>query len=237
MSKRYRYLLMTLVLVVVLSSGLLAYVLRDNKVTIEQYSSIGRPPRIRPDYSGTVVPPNISPLNFLVQESGALYCVKIYSKQGKTIEVFSRTPKIVIPVRSWRELLNMNRGEELYFDIFTKTENDQWGRFDTITNKIAHEDIDDYLVYRKISPAHRNWREIGIYQRNLQNHKESLILDNRYFKFGCLNCHTFCNNRTDKMTLGIRSRNFGTSTILLQDGQASLTSIPCWLTTWLTQRL
>ena len=79
MSKRYRYLFMILVPVVLLTA-LLVYALRDGKESIDQYSFINRPAKIRPDYRGTVVPPNIAPLNFLVQEDGSRYCVKIYSE-------------------------------------------------------------------------------------------------------------------------------------------------------------
>jgi len=36
----------------------------------------GRAPGIRPDYAGTVVPPNIAPLNFIVEEPGEQYVVE-----------------------------------------------------------------------------------------------------------------------------------------------------------------
>ena len=162
MSKHFRQWFLILALSV-LAAGVLVYILRDNKIVIDRYSSVGRPPKLHPDYCGAVIPPNIAPLNFLVCESGSHYCAKIYSKQGSTIEVFSRSPKIVIPENSWHELLNMNRGEELHFDVFVKTQNDQWNLFFTITNKIAHEDIDGFLVYRKIHPVHDRWKKMGIY--------------------------------------------------------------------------
>ena len=232
MSKPYRYFLIILVLVA-LSAGVLVYALRDswvpilqyvakwepNKMAIEQWRSIGRLPSIRPDYCGTVIPPNIAPLNFRVQENGSHYYVKIYSKQGKPIKIFSWTPNIVIPQNSWHKLLDMNRGEKLCFDVSVKKENDQWNRFSTITSKIAHEPIDGFLVYRKLHPTtHLINGRVGIYQRNLQNFNESLILGNRYYKRGCLNCHTFCGNHTDRMLIGIRSREYGSSTLLIEDG-------------------
>ena len=143
MSKRYRYLFtwpfgdklqnsphksalyrigptLIVFVLIVLSAGLLFYALRDNKPTIGQYSSVPRPARIRPDYCDTVIPPNIAPLNFIVQEEGSHYCVKIYSKKGRTIEVFSQSPKIVIPQKPWHRLLDLNKTEELYFDIYQR---------------------------------------------------------------------------------------------------------------------
>ena len=161
MKKYYRYIFGILVLVV-LSAGILTYALRCRKEPPSRYDSIEQPARIYPDYCGTVIPPNISPLNFLVQEDGSCYCVKIYSKEGKPIEISSRSPNIEIPLHPWRKLLDMNRGEDLCFDVFVKTKKGQWHRFLPITNKIARETIDSYLVYRKIHPAHNKWREMGI---------------------------------------------------------------------------
>ena len=219
-------------LVVVLSAGVLAYALRDEKASIEQYSSIERPARIHPDYSGAVIPPNIAPLNFLVQEDGSHYCVRIYSKQGEPIEVFSRSPKIAIPQEEWHELLNMNRGQQLTFDVYTKNKANQWLRFKTITNRIAHEDIDAFLVYRRIYPVHYTWRKMGVYQRNLHNFDESLVMDNEYYEGGCLNCHTFCNNSTDKMLIGIRSAKYGSSALLIEDGVVNKIGTKFGYTSW-----
>ena len=134
MKKRYRYVLM---LLLVLAAAVLVYVCHGSKVSIVQYSSVGRHARIRPDYYDTVIPPNIAPLNFLVEEDGSYYCVKISSQKGEIIEIFSRSPKIMIPQGTWHELLKANPGGELNFDIFVQTQEKQWNRFDTITNKIG----------------------------------------------------------------------------------------------------
>ena len=234
MRKNYRYLLMILVMAI-LFAGLLVYALRDNEVAIDSYSSVKRAAKIRPDYSGLVIPPNIAPLNFIIQEEGSHYYVKIYSKQGKPIEIFSRSAKIVIPVNSWHELLDMNRGQQLYFDVFVKTQNNRWSRFHTITNKIADEDIDGFLVYRKMHPTHYLANgKVGIYQRNLENFDESVVLDNGYYdkRGGCLNCHTFCNNRTDKMLIGIRGPKYGSFVLMVEDGEVNKLGTKFTYTSW-----
>ena len=217
---------------VVLSIGVLAYAMRDRKVPIEQYSSIERPARICPDYCGIVIPPNIAPLNCVVQEDGSRYCVKIHSKQGRQIEIFSRSPKIIIPRGPWHELLKVNRGEQLFFDVFVRMPKEQWKRFDTITNNIAREDIDDFLVYRRIHPGYSTWRKMGVYQRNLQNYDESLILNNGYYGDGCLNCHTFCPNHPDKMLIGIRSMKYDSSELLVEDGAVNKIGTKFGYTSW-----
>ncbi len=206
--------------------------LRAQTIIINEYNSSDRPPRICPDYTETVIPPNIAPLNFMVQEEGSQYCVKIYSGTSEPIEVFSRSAKIIIPVNSWHKLLNINRGGRLCFDIFVKSRNNQWVRFDTITNKIATENIDTFLVYRKIYPVHSFWRDMGIYQRNLVNYDESILMHSSTFAYGCVNCHSFANNRPDRMSIGIRSSKYGSSAILVEDGQAKKVGAKFGYTSW-----
>ena len=245
MTKYYRYSFILLTLVI-FSAGVLVYALHNSAGTglflqldrkIDQYSLINRPPKIHPDYCETTIPPNIAPLNFMVEESGSQYCVKIHSKKGRAIQIFSRSPKIMIPRNQWHELLNANRGEKLNFDIFVKTANtsaaaSQWNRFSSITNQIANEDIDGFLIYRRIYPGHGFWRKMGIYQRDLHRFDESLILDNNYFKGGCLNCHTFCNNQTDKMFIGIRSAFYGSSVLIIEDDDVNKIGTKFGYTSW-----
>jgi hypothetical protein len=217
MAKNYKYPAIVLV-IVVLSTGILIYALRDSKVEITQWHSVGRPADIHPDYNGTVLPPNIAPLNFLVQEAGSHYFVKIYSQRGKPIEIFSRSPKITIPQGAWHKLLNINREQQLNFDVFVKTEDEHWNRFEPITNRIANEPIDPYLVYRKIRPVYSTG-ETSIHQRNLQSYDDRPVLSSKSVRGVCINCHTFCKNRTDKMFLGTRSKRQGSFTVFVQDGR------------------
>ena len=107
----------------------------------------------------TVIPPNIAPLNFFIQHEGTGYFVRVYSEKGNPIEIFSKTPGISIPKRAWHKLLDLNRGRPLSLDIFVespentsspKAQNERWSRFQTLTSEIANEDIDPFLVYRRI---------------------------------------------------------------------------------------
>jgi len=214
---------------------------RGRKVTITQSSYIDRPAKIQPDYAGSAIPPNIAPLNFVIQQDGAGYFVKIYSEKGNPIEISSRKPTIMIPKQAWHELLDMNRGRQLNVDIYveslagassSKGENVGWSRFQTLTAQIAAEDIDTFLVYRRIRPGHSTWREIGIYQRNLSCFDESTILNNEYFKHGCVNCHTFCSNRTEKVLIGIRSAVYGSSALLVEGDNVRKIGTKFGYTSW-----
>ena len=215
-----------------LATCALVYALREDTVTIDRYDQIDRPAVISPDYRGTTLPANIAPLNFLIKESGSHYCVKISSRQGPTIEVYSRSPKIIIPENRWRKLLKANRSEQLQFDVFAMNKEGQWNRFSPIVNKIAAEDVDGYLVYRKIHPVHGAWSKMGIYQRDLGRFDESLVLDNESFEGGCVNCHSFCANSPDKMLMGLRSSTYGSSALLVDNGRVHKIGTKFGYTSW-----
>ena len=186
------------VVVVGLIVGLVTYVSVSTECLCEDYTLVKRAPRISPDYADTVIPPNIAPLNFVVKEPGSEYCVRISSARGRRINVFSSSGHVVIPVGPWQELLSANRGEKLTFDVYVMDSEDRWNRFAPVTNTIAKEDIDGYLVYRQMPVYNLVWSDMGIYQRNLQNHDERVILHNKSITRGCCNCHTFLNGHCQK---------------------------------------
>jgi len=230
---RKRIIVCGLVFFGVLLAGAMVHGLRGRGAQVDKYSTVDRPARIYPDYSSTVIPPNIAPLNFVVQEAGSGYLARIYSEKGEPMEVFSRSGKILIPVGSWHKLLDKNRGSELHFDIFVRTADQGWVRFDTITNKIAGEDIDGYVVYRRMPPFHYPVKgQVGIYQRNLGNFDEKLVLDNRRYKAGCVNCHTFCGNRPGEMFMSVRNARQGMITLLMEGGVVSKIGAKFGYATW-----
>jgi len=216
-------------------------VFRGNKMSIAQYTAVNQPAKIRPDYTGAVIPPNIAPLNFIIQHEGIGYFVRVHSEKGEPIEIFSKTPRISIPKRAWHKLLDVNRDRPLHLDVFVKSpektsspqgENEPWSRFETLTCHVAREDIDPVLVYRRIRPGHGIWRNMGIYQRNLNSFEESVILNNEYFKHGCVNCHTFCGNHPEKILFGIRSVDYGSSALLLEDDRVQKIGTKFGYTSW-----
>jgi hypothetical protein len=215
--KKHRYLFLLIGLLIISLSCFFVYNKAFGKISIGFFSSINQKPLIKPDYSDICLPPNIAPLNFFIKENGNYYYVKIYSKNGHPLEISGRSPKIIIPPKPWQQLLNENKNENLYFDIFVRNKNG-WNKFLTIANKIAEEPIDDFLVYRKIPPYQSYWKEIEIDQRNLTSFDASPIIKNDSFGMGCVNCHTFLNNQPDKALYLIRSDRYGVPTLLINDG-------------------
>jgi len=181
--------------------------------------SVPRPPSISPDYAGVAVPPNIAPLNFVIREPGRTYHARIHSVTGSVIEVVSKTGEIMIPRRRWEDLLAHNVGHELCFDVRVETERGTWNQYETITNTIAKEPIDSYLVFRCMTPSSYFPKPMRICQRRLDGFEEKDILDTRSFGNGCAHCHSFIGNRPDKFLLGMRSLSLPSATLHSHEGR------------------
>ena len=197
-----------------------AVVYKINNVThaIARYKDTGRTPSIYPDYTQILIPPNIAPLNFVVNEKASEYLIKIYTDNDPGISVHSKTPAIKIPLENWRKLLASNNNAKLFLDVYTKNPDGDWLRYSPITNTIAGDAIDQYLVYRKMTPSSFFPKEMLIQQRDLASYKEKSVLNNASYDKGCVNCHTFLNKSPEYFTLGIRSLKYGMGTLLIDGG-------------------
>jgi len=184
----------------------------------------GRPPKLYPDYAGIVIPPNIAPMNFAVREPADSVVVRLSGQHGTPLVVSGWRGSIRIPPRQWRVLLEENRGSELLVEIAVRDASSTWHRFQTVTNRVAAESVDRYVVYRLLPPIDHLWRKMGIYQRDLETFRERAVLENQSFSYdrnGCLNCHSFSANSTARMSLQIRSKSFGKPMVVVRDGTAT----------------
>lgn len=210
------------------AAGLAA--LRSRAESLAGYAEARRPAAMYPEYAGTVIPPNIAPLNFEVREPGEKYCVRVSAAAGAPIEVFSAGPRLRFPAEAWRALLQANAGGELRIDIFARRES-RWSHFETVRNRIAAEEIDPYVVYRYLPPVYDKWGPISIRQRDLATFDERVLIDNtrsvdpdgRSAGGGCFNCHTFLNHAPDQMLLHFRpgsGTGQGPAMVLARGGKA-----------------
>lgn len=180
----------------------------DSKIS--NFKEINRLPAIFPDYTGILVPPNIAPLNFKINEPGTEYEARLYTNKEEQLIVRSSNPSIQIDMDDWRHLLQKGMGSKLYVEVFVKAKDGTWQKFQTIDNEISKESIDNHLAYRLINTAYVLWNNLGIYQRNLENFDEKSILENKSFEYACLNCHSFCKNDPNNMMIHIRKIHGGT---------------------------
>jgi len=217
-------------LFVVVASGL--WLVSCTPRTVETYTDVARDPNVSPDYFGTVIPANIAPLNFQVLEPGQAYLARIYAAQGEPIVVASKSGSMRIPPKPWRTLLAINRGEKISVEVFVQEAGGGWQKFQGLTSTVAQEDIDDVLVFRLMRPIYNWWKSIGIYQRDLGNYRTSVVLHGRSFGDGCLNCHSFVGNEPDMLTIGLRSAQYGSSTLLAKGNTVEKIGAKWGYTAW-----
>lgn len=169
-------------------------------------------PRIFPDYSDVTIPPNIAPLNFLIQEKGSGYSVKFIIGNTVIQEIKSRNAEIQIPERAWKKLLQIAKGTKLIIKI--SVFNGGWKECAPITNHVAKEEIDPWIVYRYLKPLYMFYHEMSIRQRNLESFDEKIVLRSERFDRGCLNCHTFLNHSASAFAFHVRKGKEGNPMIL-----------------------
>jgi len=184
---------------------------------ISDYSQVDRLPIIFPDYTGIMIPPNIAPLNFVIKEEGDVFVAKISTHGEPPITIENSNGIIDININKWHDLLNKAKGNEINIEVFTKDKKGKFQKYKTIVNQVANEEVDNHLVYRLINTGYVMWSEIGIYQRNLENFDESMIIDNKTIDNTCVNCHSFAKNNPKSMMVHIRSAHAGT--IFYADGK------------------
>ncbi len=221
-----RKIIYILIIITLLILAGITYPLYHNNIKISGYSCIESTPDIFPGYINTVMPPNIAPLNFRINEPGEKYYVLIHSENGREIKILSKNNKIVIAEKKWKDLLEKNKGNLIFTEIYIKNAEKGWQKYETIRNTVSSDSIDSYIAFRLINPSYILWEKMGIYQRNIENYTRTPVLLNLTTEKNCMNCHTFCANDPQKMILHLRSNPSGT--ILYNNGKAVMlnTSTP-----------
>lgn len=173
-------------------------------------------PEILPLYNSVVIPYNIAPLNFRINENADNYLTRIYSKKGNSI--ICKGKDVRINIKKWKDLLAANKGASVYFDIYLMKDN-KWFKQKTIENKISEDAIDNYTVYRYIQPLYTTYEDMSINQRNLENFDVKTLIDNMVYSSEknshCVNCHSFQDyNKGGNMQIHFRGKNGGTVLIV-----------------------
>ena len=174
-------------------------------------------PSIFPDYKEANVPYNIAPLNFRINETIDKCYIQVTDEVGNTTDFYGKN-HIEFPAKTWKSLLQANKGKALKLSVATKRDGSwtQWASFPIYINDQA---IDSHLVYRLIEPGYEKWHIIGIYQRNLETFEEKPIIKNNMTGYNCINCHSFCMNDPSQMMFHMRATYGGT--YVIQDQRIS----------------
>ncbi|MFH0757593.1 MAG: hypothetical protein V2B15_09925 [Bacteroidota bacterium] len=174
------------------------------------FEQTGESLEIYPDYTSIIIPPNIAPLNFQIKNPGDDFAVEIANSKNRRIRVRSRTGNMEIPMKAWKKLLKEDRGGSLTISVCKKTEGNHWVKLAPARNEISKEEIDPYIAFRKIPPAHIIWKTMGIYQRSLESFKEIPIMVNSLTDENCMNCHSFNSGDPEQMMFHMRGPYGGT---------------------------
>ena len=177
----------------------------------DNISDTGRLPSIEPDYSGTIIPYNIAPLNFKIMEKGSAFLVRFSVTNSSSFEIPSRKGIIEIPEKKWKNMLQENKDREINIDVFARDGKNDWIKFSTITNRISSDPVDPFITYRLLYPGYESWKEIFIKQRNVTSFRERSIIENSLVEENCLNCHSYNNTgKSDKFMFHMRGSMGGT---------------------------
>ncbi len=182
------------------------------------FTEVNETPHIFPDYVDVVVPPNIAPLNFLVDDVEDV--VAEFQVQNSKLNFGGSNNKVQIDEKEWHELLAEAKGKSLSVRVYTKKVG-KWLAYKPFSIDVAEEDIDPYVSYRVLPPTFVGYDELSIRQRNLTNFEETTIYNNRQISHGlegqCINCHSYQNYGTSNMMFHTRMQNPGT--MIVSDGE------------------
>ncbi len=204
------------ILAFALPSALLPWTGCSGSPNLRSATQSDRAPRIDPDYTSLVIPPNIAPLNFRILEDGCDYVVRISSDAGEQVDIPCSDGTCRLPIATWRRFLQASRGKRLYFDVFAQRDDGSWIQFRRIANSVAQEPIDSHIVYRLLTPNKSRTSIRGIFQRDLESFRESALVTKRDGTFTCFNCHSFHQHDPDRFLFHVRQKNAGM--MLVTDG-------------------
>ena len=75
------------------------------------FTEVGQPASIYPDYKDIIIPPNIAPLNFLVRTPGEKFVAVLTSSEGKKLLASaSHGSTLQFNAEQWKSLLSVSRG-------------------------------------------------------------------------------------------------------------------------------
>ncbi len=169
----------------------------------DKISEIDKEPLINPDYSGVTIPVNIAPLNFQIKESGEFFIITFISSNGTHFSTRSNKGIVKIPEGKWNRLLKGNESGKIDIEISVNRSGENF-KYKTFHFYIATDPSDPYICYRLIYPGYETYVEMKIMQRNIENFKESSVVENQMLDMNCVNCHSFRLNDPEKFLIQVR---------------------------------
>lgn len=208
-------------LIIVIVGGLSTYGLLWSRrfPSLEDAVATGVTPRLFPEYAGVTIPPNIAPMNFIIEEPGDKFAARLFDGLGELLlETAARHGRIQMPKRAWRRALDHSRGGIIRVETYVRDTAGNWLRFDPVTFSVSSQPIDEYLVYRRIHPGYNYWGRMAICQRKITGFEERKLFRNEYLGGMCMNCHTHSAGHESLMLMQIRHLEKGPSMVVASPG-------------------
>lgn len=154
-------------------------------------------PKLVPDYTSLIIPPNIAPMNFEVDMPGEEYVARVTGADGTSIVADGEV--IQWDMKDWHKLLEASKGKDIQYEVYVK--NDGKWKLYKFSNHVAAEPIDTHLSYRLIEPSFVQYAGMSINMRDLTSFDEEVVYstpnpcDER--RGQCVNCHVPRNQYKD----------------------------------------
>lgn len=178
------------------------------KIHIEE--NLDKFPAIFPDYTEVTIPVNIAPLHFALTDSlknNEAYA--FFESHTESIKVKAKNSQFSIGYSDWKKLTAEAKNKSIQVTIVVKR-NEKWAAFKPFNLFVSPDLIDPYIAYRLIEPGYETWASMGIYQRCIENFKQTPVATNKTTDNNCMNCHSFCMQSPDKMLFHMRKNFAGT---------------------------
>jgi len=191
----------------------------------ESATEAHRRARVLPDNADAVLPPNIAPLNFLIEEEGDRFVTCFSTRRGEQLVVSGKT--LDIDIDDWHTLLAAAVGDTLWTDIYM-SQDGRWTHFDRMANAVVADSIDPYITYRLIRPSYVTYEELTLNERSMSDFSERILYSNMILSDGdngqCINCHVPQRQGQSGRSLFHVRQAFG-GTVFIGDGHARKVSL------------
>ena len=185
----------------------------------ENVNRVEAQPEIYPDYTSVTIPVGLAPLNFcMADEDYTTIDVEVKGAKGGIIHANGAYADFDID--EWHQLLEHNKGGILTFSVCAEKDG-QWTGFRDFTVSVSDKPLDAWgVTYRRIPPTYEMFSQMGLYQRDLSNFKETALLVNTQTPGQCLNCHTPNRTNPDQYVFHVRGEHGATG--ISRDGHIEL---------------
>ena len=203
-------------LIIVLMGTLLLMACSRNPEHVQQ---VNQWPVIYPDYVGVTIPDGIAPLNFsMTDDAVTTVDVQVTGAKGGSLHVNGDYADF--DIEEWHALLKQNRGAKLTFTVCAEKDG-QWTQYRDFLVAVSEQPLEEWgVTYRRIAPSFEIYSKMGLYQRDLSNFDEQVIIDNTQINRMCVNCHTANQTNPDQYVFHIRGEHGATA--IHHDGKTEL---------------